>query len=325
MRAIIPVAGLGTRLRPHTFNTPKVLLNVAGKPILAHILDELIQQGCDKATIITGYLGEMVEQYVSANYSIKVDFVEQKEMLGLGHAIWCARETFDDELMIILGDTIFDADLSLAKKSGKNSLGVKYVSDPRRFGVVVESGGMIQKLVEKPDTPISNQAIVGIYYIKDYGNMRQALDYILDNEIKTKYEYQLTDALQHMIETGSEFTTFKVEGWHDCGKQETVLATNKFLLERGTGDNNGGQKSNSVIIQPCHIGTGVTINNSVIGPYTTIADGSVISYSVIKNTIIGNNAKVTEAVISDSLIGSGASFKSSSTTLSIGDNSEVQL
>jgi glucose-1-phosphate thymidylyltransferase len=288
-------------------------------------MDELIHQGCDKATIITGYLGEMVEDYIGRNYDIQVDFVVQDEMLGLGHAIWCARETFDDELMIILGDTIFDADLSLAKKSGKNSLGVKYVADPRRFGVVVESSGKIEKLVEKPDTPISNQAIVGIYYIKDYSEMRSALDHILDNNIKTKNEYQLTDALQHMIETGSEFTTFKVEGWHDCGKQETVLATNKFLLERGSGDSEGGKREGSVVIQPCHIGKGVTLKGSVIGPYTTIADGSTVSDSIVKNTIIGSDANVSGAVLQDSLIGSRATLASSFSVLSIGDSSEVKL
>lgn len=325
MRAIIPVAGLGTRLRPHTHNTPKVLLNVAGKPILAHILDELILQGCDKATIITGYLGDMVEAYVGKHYDIEVDFVEQEEMLGLGHAIWCARETFDDELMIILGDTIFDADLSRAKKSGKNSLGVKEVEDPRRFGVVVEKDGRIEKLVEKPDTPISNEAIVGIYYIKDYDQMRSSLDYILDNNIKTKNEYQLTDALQHMIDNGSEFTTFGVEGWHDCGKQDTVLATNRFLLDRGSGNRKPAHAENSVIVQPCHIGEGAKLTNCVIGPYATISNGSEISDSVIKNTIVGADAKVRGVVMEDSLVGSGALLTGAFSSLSIGDNSEVRL
>ncbi|GAB5464672.1 MAG: sugar phosphate nucleotidyltransferase [Candidatus Kapaibacteriales bacterium] len=327
MRAIIPVAGLGTRLRPHTHNTPKVLLNIAGKPILAHILDELIKQGCDKATIITGYLGNMVEEYVKNHYSIEVDFVEQEEMLGLGHAIWCAKDTFDDDLMIILGDTIFDADLSLALKSGKNSLGVKYVDDPRRFGVVVKEGDKVQKLVEKPDPPISNLAIVGIYYIKDYSMMAKSLSYIIDNNIKTKNEYQLTDALQNMISNGAEFDTFDVEGWHDCGKQETVLATNRFLLDRRDKQQSRDTSnlSNSVVVEPSYIGKGATIKNSVIGPYATVAEDSNISNCVLSDTIIGAGANVENIVIQGSLVGSKASLSNSVAVLSIGDNSEVKL
>ena len=210
MRAIIPVAGVGTRLRPHTYTLPKVLLNVAGKPILGHILDELIRQGVDKATIVTGYMGKLVQKFVNDRYDIDFTFVSQKESLGLGHAIWTARETFGDEpIMIILGDTIFDVDLSDALKSGFSSLGVKKVDDPRRFGVV-ESGadGFIKNLVEKPQNFVSNMAIVGLYYIKNPAMLRQSLEELINKDIRTKSEYQLTDALRLMLEKGEKFTTF---------------------------------------------------------------------------------------------------------------------
>lgn len=203
MRAVIPVAGVGTRLRPHTYSLPKVLLNVAGKPILAHILDSLVEQKITKATIITGYMGALVEEYVSKRYTdIEFEFVEQTERLGLGHAIWTGRNTYnDEELMIILGDTIFDVDLSVAFNSEANSIGVKEVDDPRRFGVVVKNErNKISKLVEKPEQFVSNLAIVGIYHIRNTRLLIDSLNKLMDENIRTRGEYQLTDALQLMIE-----------------------------------------------------------------------------------------------------------------------------
>ncbi|HLP29451.1 MAG TPA: nucleotidyltransferase family protein, partial [Candidatus Didemnitutus sp.] len=224
MHAIIPVAGIGTRLRPFTHSLPKVLVNVAGKPILGHILDTLVAQGVTSATIITGYKGELVEEYVRSTYELNVTFVVQEEMLGLGHAIWVARESLKEEpVLIILGDTVFDVDLSVLATSQFSSLGVKYVDDPRRFGVVIEEGGFVHRLVEKPETPVSNLAIVGLYFIRRPEALRTALTSLIDNDLRTKGEYQLTDALQLMVDAGEKFTTFSVDGWYDCGKPETLL------------------------------------------------------------------------------------------------------
>jgi len=232
MRAIIPVAGAGSRLRPHTFTLPKVLLNVGGKPIVGHILDRIIENGFDEATIIVGYLGDMIKDYVVKHYSIKIDFVEQEERLGLGHAIYLTRHTVsDDPILIILGDTIFDVDLRAIMHSENSILGVKEVDDPRRFGVAELENGVIRRLVEKPEDPRSNLALVGIYYIKHPNVLMECLRDEIKGNIRTRGEFQLTDALQMMIERGERMTTFGIEGWFDCGKPETLLETNRHLLD----------------------------------------------------------------------------------------------
>lgn len=324
MRAVIPVAGFGSRLRPHTHSLPKVLLNVAGKPILAHILDELVAQKIDNVTIITGYKGDMIEEYVNSHYNFNSTFVEQTELLGLGHAIWTASPTFDEEpLMIVLGDTIFDADLSLASKSGVNSIGVKHVDDPRRFGVVLlDDDKNIVELIEKPQTPVSNLAIVGIYYIQNGSLLKAALDSLIENEIKTNNEYQLTDALQLMLESGEQFTSFPVEGWHDCGKKETMLSTNQFLLEKY---NNKYNLENVVVIDPSYISENAKVTNSVIGPYASIAEGSVVSDSIIKDSIISENSNVSNMTLDKSIIGNNAIVEGKFTELNLGSNSEITI
>lgn len=234
MRAVIPVAGIGTRLKPHTFSTPKVLLNVGGKPILGHILDRLLEEGLTKSTFVIGYLGEMIKEYVQKEYpQIQSDFVIQEEMNGLGHAIYMASPTFGEEdIFVILGDTLFEVDLTSVFKSRHSSLGVKEVEDPRRFGVAVLKDGFIKKLIEKPQEPVSNLALVGLYYFSDSGSLKTALNELVKKDIRTKGELQLTDAIQIMIEKGEKITTFPVEGWYDCGKPETLLSTNQYLLSK---------------------------------------------------------------------------------------------
>lgn len=322
MRAIIPVAGVGTRLRPHTYTLPKVLLNVAGKPILAHILDAIIEQGITKATIITGYMRKLVESFVRERYDIDVNFIPQGESLGLGHAIWVARETFDDEpLMIILGDTVFDVDLKLAKKSGISSIGVKHVDDPRRFGVVVKNeGGFISKFVEKPAVFVSDMAIVGLYYIANPQVLKASLEEMIIGNIQTKGEFQLTDALQLMLNKGEKFSTFLVDGWFDCGKPETLLSTNKHLLDKL---NQVPAPNGSVIIPPVFIASDAKIERSVIGPYTTVADGVVIEDSIIRDSIISNDARVYSSLLEESIIGNSAVVKGNFNKLNVGNSSEI--
>ncbi|GAB1373024.1 sugar phosphate nucleotidyltransferase [Candidatus Kapaibacterium sp.] len=323
MRAVIPVAGVGTRLRPHTYSLPKVLLNVAGKPILGHILDALIEQNVTKATIITGYMGQLVKEYVSERYSsMHFDFVFQEQRLGLGHAIWMGRHTYSDEpIMIILGDTIFDVDLGMALNSGKNTIGVKAVEDPRRFGVVVKgTDNKITKLIEKPDEPISKLAIVGLYHIQDTPLLTECLDYMIDNDIKTRGEYQLTDALQMMIEKGADFNTFPVDGWYDCGKPETLLSTNRFLLDQKP---IFPKLKDSIIIPPVFISDSAIIERSVIGPYASVADGAVVKDSIIRNSIISFNAKVVSSLLEQSIIGNEAEVKGHFHKLNVGDSSQI--
>jgi glucose-1-phosphate thymidylyltransferase len=323
MRAIIPVAGVGSRLRPHTYSLPKVLLNVGGKPILGHLLDRLIEQGINKATIITGYMGKLVQKYVRKNYDIDVDFVSQRESLGLGHAIWTAKETFgDDSLLIALGDTIFDADLSFVFDSKFATICVKEVDDPRRFGVVKVNGrGQVKKFIEKPEKPVSNLAIVGIYYFPNPHSLAAALEEIVENNIKTKNEYQLTDALQLMLDKGETFKTTTIEGWYDCGKPETMLATNKYLLKKNNRET--ANYKGAVIIPPVFIGKDVVIKRSVIGPNVTVANGTYVQDSVVKDSIISDGAIVEKSLLSKSIIGNNAIVRGNFVTLNVGNSSEI--
>jgi glucose-1-phosphate thymidylyltransferase len=324
MRAIIPVAGFGKRLKPHTYSLPKVLLNVGGKPIIGHIIDKLIKEKIFKATFIIGYLGEQVVEYVKKEYpQLKADYIEQKEVLGLGHAIHMAVPTFDDEeLFIILGDTIFDVDLKEVFKNKATTLGVKVVDDPRRFGVAVIEDGKIARLVEKPETPVSNLALVGLYYIANTSLLTECLDELFKKDIKTNNEFQLTDALQLMIEKGENINVFPVDGWYDCGKPETLLSTNRYLLMK---ENLHYKFDNVTVIDPVYIDATAKVKNSVIGPYTTIAANCEVSDSIIKNSIISPGAAVKRAMLENSIIGSDAVVKGNFKRLNTGDSSEIDF
>lgn len=323
MRAIIPVAGVGSRLRPHTYTLPKVLLNVGGKPIVGHILDRIVENGFDEATIIVGYLGDMIKEYVARNYSIKVDFVEQEERLGLGHAIYLSRHTVSrDPVLIILGDTIFDVDLRALMNSDCSVLGVKEVDDPRRFGVAEMENGCITKLVEKPEQPKSRLALVGIYYIKHPEVLIECLRDEIKGNIRTRGEFQLTDALQMMIDRGDRMTTFGIDGWFDCGKPETLLETNRHLLDRQS----SAQSRAGVVVQPpVFISPKATVTNSVLGPYATVADDAVVENAIIRNSIVSEGARVTNTLLEDSIVGNNAIVRGTYRRVNIGDSSELEF
>ncbi len=322
MRAIIPVAGVGSRLRPHTFTVPKVLLNVAGKPIIGHIMDKIIAEGFDAATIIIGYLGDDIKDYINANYSIAVDYIEQEERLGLGHAIYLSRHTISkDPILIILGDTIFDVNLKEMISSAYSRIGVKEVEDPRRFGVAEIRDGFIRTLIEKPEHPASNLALVGLYYIQHPDVLLDCLKEMIKKDLRTKNEYQLTDGLQMMIDRGELLEAFPIDGWFDCGKPETLLSTNRHLL-----DNDGTNRvpDGVVVIPPVFISPKGTVTNSIIGPYTTIADDAVVDLSIIRNSIINEGASVFSSRLSDSIIGAHAMVKGGFKRINIGDSSELE-
>ncbi len=326
MQALLPVAGAGTRLKPHTHTVPKALVKVAGKPILEHIVDALIEFGVDRFVFIVGYLGDKIKEHLIKNYvGYEMKFVEQKERKGLGHAVYLAKDYIDEDMIIIYGDTIFEANLKDALKQGYDAvIGVKMVDDPRKYGVVEMSGDLIVKLVEKPDYIKRMPAIVGINYIHNYKALFEALDHIIKNDIKTKGEYQLTDAFQVMVDKGHKLTTFNVPAWFDCGKPETLLETNRYLLSKN-GNNVESELKNSIVIAPSYVGKNCKIKNSIIGPYTTIGDNVTIENCIIKSSIVNDDAIIKSAVLENSLIGSHVYYEEGAKSINIGDDSKINL
>ena len=329
MKAIIPVAGAGTRLRPHTYTQPKPLIPVAGKPIIANIIDQLIENGIHEFVFVIGYLGDKIKNFIEskyADYSIK--FVYQDERLGIGHALWLAKDEFekDEELLIVLGDTIIDSDLKEIINSKESCIGVKKVDDPRAFGVVVlGEDDCIKQVIEKPLIPKSNMAIVGIYKINEIPVLIDGLKHIIDNNIRIREEYQLTDALMYMVNQGICIRVSSIENWFDCGKKEILLETNAVLLKRRANNNALPKFENTIIIPPVSIGQHCEIKNSIIGPNVSVGDHSKIDYTIVKDSIIGNFASIEEAVLHKSIIGNDASIKGLSQSLNIGDNTEIDF
>jgi len=324
MKAIIPVAGEGTRLRPHTYTTPKVLIYVAGKPILGHILDSLTAVGVDEVVLIVGNRGDQVTRYVNEHFDLKVHPVQQPKRLGLGHALYLARDHMQDgPALIALGDTVFNCSFDGVFDGETSSMGVKEVEDPRRFGVVEMENDFIKNFVEKPDKPVSNLALVGLYFIKETPLLVQALEkLIVEQDRKTKGEYQLTDALQIMLEQGDRMTTFPVEGWYDCGKPETLLDTNRILLEAKQHLINA---PGCILREPVHIADSVRLVDSIIGPNVSIAEGSVIEASIVENSIINKNSIVKTAMLSGSLLGDNSLVEGAFQSLNVGDSAQIRF
>ncbi len=324
MKALIPVAGVGTRLRPHTYSLPKVLLNVGGKPIVGHIVDKLSDIGIKEISVVVGYMGEMVEEYLNKNFKAKFKFFYQEERLGLGHAAHVALSEDDsnEPLLIILGDTVFDVDLAPLLKSEFSSIGVKRVEDPRRFGVAETLDGRVTKLIEKPDHPTSNLALVGLYFIKSPRQLLGALNEVISKNIKTKGEYQLTDALQIMLDRGERITYFEIDGWYDCGKPETLLETNRHLLKK---TKHYKKRDDVVIIPPVFIADSATIKNSIIGPNATIDSDVIVNDSLIRDSIIGSGASIQNSLLEGSIVGQNAQLKGSFKRVNAGDSTEIDF
>ncbi|MCI0451406.1 MAG: NTP transferase domain-containing protein [Candidatus Latescibacteria bacterium] len=325
MKAIIPAAGIGTRLRPHTYTLPKALLYVAGKPIISHILDDVVPLGPSSIVLIVGYKGELIEQFVRKKYpQMKVDFVFQEERRGIGHAVDLTRKVADtgEPLLIVLGDTIIKTDLKKVVAQKTNVLGVKEVADPRRFGVAEVAAGRITRLVEKPQDPASNLALVGLYYLLDGKGLFAAVREIIDRNITTNNEYQITDALQLMIGRGTEFAPFAIDEWFDCGKPEAMLETNRKLLKNGPST---PPIEGSIVIPPVSISPGAEIVNSIIGPYVSIAERCVIHSSVVRDSVIAEGASVTDALLESSLVGANAVIRGGFKKLDVGDSSEISF
>lgn len=296
MKIVLPVAGNGIRLRPYTENLPKCLLPVAGKTIIDWIVDGALFLKPSETIFITGYKASVVDDFLKQRSEWgAVRTVVQSNPQGLGEAISLALPYVNDDesLLIILGDTLFEADLSILDKATENILYTFKVSDPKRFGVAVtDKNGHIERLVEKPQEFVSDEAIVGIYYIKDVKALKEALNYLMQNDIRTKGEFQLTDALERMIQGGCKFRTAPVEKWLDCGLVETLLETNAHVLERN--EKVAPKFDGSEIVMPCYIGKNVVIKNSKVGPNVSVGDGCVIENSEISNAILWDGVKVQD-------------------------------
>lgn len=328
MHVIIPVAGYGTRLRPHTYSKPKPLVQVAGNTVLGHILDQLKDVGVSEITFIVGYLGEQVRSYVSEQYpEFEANYVNQAERKGQAHAIWLAKERVSEPVLIIFSDTISDPDLgALAQSETDGVIYVKQVEDPRRFGVVTtDENDIIQRFVEKPEMWVSDQAVIGIYYLKDHEGLFRAIERLMERNIQTKGEFFLADALELMIRDGARLEARTVEVWEDCGTPEALLQTNRYLLERGGAATAQARGENVVIIPPVHVAAGVQLFNSVIGPNVSLAHGCEVRDAILRDTIVDADATIEDTMLENSLIGNGAVVRGRYRHLNVGDSSVVDF
>jgi len=339
MQVIIPLAGFGTRLRPHTYTKPKPLVNVAGKPVLGHILDKLAGLDIDDIVFITGYLGEQIEQYVSRNYRFAAHYVEQKELKGQAHAINLARPYIHGPVLIIFVDTIFEADLLPLQTIGSDGvIYVREVEDPRRFGVVTLQDGFIGRFIEKPAQPVSNLAVIGVYYLKNSALLFECIDELIERNIQTKGEFFLADALQLMVDRGARLNAGRVEVWEDCGTPDAVLQTNRYLLGKVT--DTPAPADSSIIIPPAqihpsarikasiigpnvYVGADCIIESSIIGPYVSLANAAEVHESIVSDSIINEGSKIEEATLTHSLIGERAHVRGSFEQFNVGDSSEI--
>ena len=329
MKAIIPVAGAGTKLRPHTYTQPKALIPLAGKTILSIIVDQLKDAGITDFIFIIGYLGEKIQDYVKANYpELNTHFITQSERHGTGHAIELTKEIVaNDEVFIVLGDTIAEYDVLQMIHSAGSVLAVKKVDDPRSFGVAeIGEDGFITRVVEKPSIPKSNMALVGVYKIKETEILFKCLSTVQSKNLRSYDEFSLTDALECMIQNGARFQAMRVGNWFDCGRKESLLASNAILLKKfGNNVASTCRTDNTIIIPPVSIGAGCLIKNSVIGPNVAIGENTTINHAIIKDSIIGAYSDLHEIVLNNSLIGSDAEVKGVSRNLNIGDNTAIDL
>jgi len=329
MKAIIPVAGAGTKLRPHTYTQPKALIPLAGKTVLSIIIDQLKEAGIRDFIFIVGYLGEKIQDYVKTHYpELTCHFVYQNERYGTGHAIDLAKEIVqEDEVFIVLGDTIAEYDVKGMVESKVSTLAVKKVDDPRNFGVAeIDDDGYIGRVVEKPAIPKSNMALVGIYKIIESHELFVCLKKLMERGDRAFGELSLTDAIECMIQSGAKFKSIKVQTWFDCGKKETLLKSNATLLKKFGGKVVGMEKfENTIIIPPVSIAEGCDIKNSVIGPHVTIGEHTILNYTIVKESIIGSFSRLYDVVLDDSLIGSDTGNKGETRSLNIGDNTDIDL
>ena len=329
MKIIVPMAGMGKRMRPHTLTVPKPLLPIAGKSIVHRLVEgiaKLSHEKVDEVAFIIGDFGDEVEKNlinIAESLGAKGSIYHQDEALGTAHAVYCAEPCLNGKVIVAFADTLFYADFDLDEEKDA-IIWVEKVDDPSAFGVVkVADNGAISEFVEKPETFVSDLAIIGIYYFKDGENLKDEIKYLLDNDIKDKGEYQLTNVLENMKSKGKKLYPGKVEEWLDCGNKNATVYTNQRVLTRiGNQQHEDLIKNNSVVIEPCFIGKGVELNNSTVGPHVSIGNGCILNGIKIENSIVQTNSKLSDAIIRNSMIGNFVNYKGNAEEVSLGDYNE---
>ena len=322
MDVILPVAGFGTRLRPQTWTKPKPLVSVAGKPMLEHVLDRVLPLGPDKVVFITGFLGEQIESWARDNLDVPLAFVEQPEMRGQTDAILRTRDLVDGDALILFPDMLFEADFTpLQSIDADVVMFTKEVDDPSALGIAVVEDGRIVRLVEKPKEPISNLAVIGIYYVRNMANLFAAIEEQMRRGLSLKNEYFIADAIQVMIEGGAKVVPLPVTEWEDCGNAETLLSTNRYLLGRQNSEVSA--RNGSVIVAPSYIAEDAVIENSVVGPFASIGPGVMVCDSLVRDSIVEERARIGDALLDRSIIGRRASVSGLARGLNVGDDAVV--
>lgn len=328
MKLIIPMAGRGTRVRPHSHVTPKPLLAVKGKSMVERIVDtfnRVLPRGLDEGVFVLGPdFGEDVRAQLRAiceRHGMQARFGVQARAEGTAHAVYCAGDHLEGDGIVVFADTVFDMEPGVDLETADVVAWVKHVEDPRRFGVAVREGDRVVELVEKPSEPISHEALIGIYYVKDLGALRQEIRTLMDDDVRGHGgEFQLTDAFDRMLKAGKVFQTASVTEWLDCGTIPALMDTTKHILDKERDDLHHGTVDNSIIIDPVYIGEGARVQDAVVGPYVSIEAGAEVTGSVVRGSIIFAHAKVRDAVLHDSLIGQHAEVKGRGEQVNIGDH-----
>lgn len=329
MKAVIPLAGKGTRLRPHTHHTPKPLLKVAGKPVLAYILDDLIDVGVEEMVFVVGYLRDTIEEWIKAEYpQIRGHYVLQEVQDGTAGAVGLAEPFIDDELLIVFPDAVLEVDYELARSLDPKYAGViwaKEVEDYQRFGVIVtDDDGTMTRIVEKPSEPVSRLANIGLYHIREHELLFEGIRHALDSPPGPSGEFYLTDAFQYMVDHGSKILTAPVRGWWDAGKPETLLETNAHLVETTRGGvDSGATVEGAEIVEPVRLEEGVVVRGGTIGPNVTLERGTHLTDSTVRDSVVGVDARLERAALHDSILGARAVVRDVSATLSVTDDSLV--
>ena len=327
MKVIIPLAGKGTRLRPHTHVTPKPMLKVAGRPVMSYVMDDVLTLGnVEQVVYITGHLKETVEAYARATYDIPSVFIEQAVQDGTAGAVALAKPYVDQPVLIIFVDTIFDADLSVLKDSDDDGIiWTKEVEDYQRFGVVVtDAHGHMTRIVEKPSEPLSKRANIGLYYIKNWALLYEAIDYVLTTT-PHKGEWYLTDAFQYMIDHGAKIRVVDVAGWYDAGQLETLLETNRTMLERGRARRPASLGEGATIVEPVYIEDGCTIEHATVGPNVSMGAGCTVRHASVANAVIGERTRIEHAHLHDAFLGDRVVVTGVNGRMSVGDDSNIQV